>query len=108
MSVLSDSLGAFLASAQLLELTQLCASSCKGGLAANRSSLAMHDLASLRLLRISSVRLLCQMSSAALVAARNVLRQSVAVRMFGPSSMRIQQACRHHNMRLLDTSFLWC
>ena len=69
MSVISHSLGAFLASA-------LCASSCKGVLAANRSSLTMHDMMSHRLLLISSVRLLCQMSSAALVAARNVLRQS--------------------------------
>ena len=45
------------------------------------------------------------MSSDALVAAPNVLRQSFALRMFGPSSMRIQQACPHHNRRLLDTSF---
>ena len=96
MSILSDLLGAFLASAQLLDLNQLCASSCKGVPAANRSSLAMHDSTSLRLLLISSVRLLCQMSSAALVAARNVLRQSFAVRM-----------CQH-NMRILDTSSLWC
>ena len=80
----------------------------QGALAANRSSLTMSDLTSLWLLLISSVQLLCQMSSAALVTATNVLRQSFAVRMFGPSSMRIQQACRHHNMRLLDTSFLWC
>ena len=86
MSVLSDSLGAFLAS-------QLCASFCTEVLAANRSSMAMHDLTSLQLLLISSVQLLCQVSSAALVAARNVIRQSFAVRMFDPSSMRIQQAC---------------
>ena len=65
-----------IASAQLLDLTQLCASFCTEVLAANRSSMAMHDLTSLQLLLIS-VQLLCQVSSAALVAARNVIRQSL-------------------------------
>ena len=78
-----------------------------GVLAANRSSLAMHDLTSIWLLLISSVRLLCQMSSAWWLHTAFFVNL-FAVRMFGPSSMRIQQACRHHNMRLLDTSFLWC
>ena len=50
----------------------------------------------------------CSASAWTALVARHVRRRPLALRKFGPSSVRIHQALRHHIMCLFDTSLLSC